>query len=150
MKRVFAVFTTALILLFPLQVKAACDPTSYLAEAVTYWQEKAVEASGELNLLRAENQRLSAENEALKADLKDADKTIYELREIINDMAIQNEKTNSLRIQAENDLNTVLEQVKVLEEAIKKLSGPKFGALIGATYTNGEYGVMAGVTMSLK
>ena len=72
------------------------------------------------------------------------------LREIINDMAIQNEKTNSLRIQAENDLNTVLEQVKVLEEAIKKLSGPKFGALIGATYTNGEYGLMAGVTVSLK
>ena len=150
MKRVFAVFTTALILLFPLQVKAACDPTSDLAEAVTYWQEKAVEASGELNLLRAENQRLSTENTALKADLKDADKTIYELREIINDMAIQNEKTNSLRIQAENDLNTVLEQVKVLEEAIKKLSGPKFGALIGATYTNGEYGLMAGVTVSLK
>ena len=80
MKRVFAVFVTALILLFPFQVMAACDPTSDLAEAVTYWQEKAVEASGELNLLKAENGRLSAENTALKADLKEADKTIYELR----------------------------------------------------------------------
>ena len=103
-----------------------------------------------LLLLRAENERLSAENEALKAGLNDADKTIYELREVINDIALQNEKTNSLRIQAENDLNTVLEQVKVLEETIKKLSGPKFGALIGATYTNGEYRITAGVTLSLK
>ena len=109
-----------------------------------------MEASGELSLLRAENQRLTSENEGLKADLNDADKTIYELCEVINDMALQNEKTNALRIQVENDLTTVLEQVKVLEEVIEKLSGPKFGALIGATYTNGEYGVMAGVTMSLK
>ena len=137
-------------LLFPFQVLAACDPVSDLADAVTYWQEKAVESSGELSLLRAENQRLTSENEGLKADLNDADKTIYELCEVINDMAMQNEKTNALRIQVENDLTTVLEQVKVLEEVIEKLSGPKFGALIGATYTNGEYGVMAGVTMSLK
>ena len=150
MKRIFTILVIAMCLLFPFKVLAACDPVSDLADAVTYWQEKAVEASGELSLLRAENQRLTSENEALKADLNDADKTIYELREVINDMALQNEKTNSLRIQAENDLTTVLEQVKVLEEVIKKLSGPKFGALIGATYTNGEYGVMAGVTMSLK
>ena len=150
MKRIFTVLVIAIGLLFTFQVLAACDPESDLADAVTYWQEKAVEASGELSLLRAENQRLTSENEVLKADINDADKTIYELREIINDMALQNEKTNSLRIQAENDLNTVLEQVKVLEEVIKKLSGPKFGALIGATYTNGEYGLLAGVTVSLK
>lgn len=150
MKRNFTVLVIAMSLFFPFQVLAACDPATDLADAVTYWQEKAVETSGELNLLKTENQRLSAENEALKDDLKDADKTINELREIINDMALQNEKTNSLRIQAENDLNTVLEEVKVLEEVIKKLSGPKFGALIGATYTNGEYGLLAGVTVSLK
>ena len=148
MKRIFTVLVIAMCLLLPFQVLAACDPVSDLADAVIYWQEKAVEASGELSLLRA--QRLTSENEGLKADLNDADKTIYELREVINDMALQNEKTNSLRIQAENDLTTVLEQVKVLEEVIKKLSGPKFGALIGATYTNGEYGLLAGVTVSLK
>ena len=101
-------------------------------------------------LFRVENERLSAENEALKADLKDADKTIYELREVINDMALQNEKMNSLRVQAESDLNTALEQIKILEELVRKLSGPRFNAIVGATYTNGEYGVMAGVTMSLK
>ena len=55
-----------------------------------------------------------------------------------------------MRVQADADLTAALAQIKVLEELVRKLSGPRFGALVGATYTNGEYGIIAGVTVSLK
>lgn len=144
------VFTiTISIMMFSLPTTAS-DPVETLGESVLYWQDKAVESTFELNKIKEDNNRLAKENEVLKSTVTEAETVMNELRSIINDMAIQNEKINSLRVQAEKDLNTALEQIKVLEELVRKLSGPRFNAIVGATYDiGGSFGLLAGVGMSL-
>lgn len=140
---------TISIMMFSLPI-AAADPIEVLGESVIYWQDKAVESTFELNKLKEDNNRLTKENEVLKSTVTEAETVMNELRSIINDMTIQNEKMNSLRVQAENDLNIALEQIKVLEELIKKLLGPRFNAIVGATYDiGGSFGLLAGLGMSL-
>lgn len=145
------VIICAIIIIALLGVRIAkAEPLTDLGEAVIYWQELAITLSAENTALKAEIDRLTKENEILKADVEDAINVMSELKSNVNEMAEQAREAETLRLQADEELTTALGQIKILEDLIKKLSGPRFGALLGATYTKGEYGVLAGLTFSLK
>lgn len=149
MKRLFLTVVVA-VMIFCICTPALADPVTDLGDAVAYWQELALNLSVENRQLKAENERLTAENEALKADVEDAMSTMSKLRDNVSEMAALAREAEALRVQADADLASALAQIKVLEELVRKLSGPRFGALVGATYVDGQYGIMAGVTVSLK
>lgn len=142
MKKMF-VTIAVLVMVFCMPFTALAEPVTDLGDAVIYWQELAVK-------LAAENATLTHENETLKADLADAESVMAQLQSNVNEMAIKVREAEALRVQADADLTAALSQIKILEELVRKLSGPRFGALVGATYVDGQYGIMAGVTMSLK
>ena len=149
MKRLF-VAVAVMAMVFCACSVAFADPVADLGDAVVYWQELALNLSVENHQLKADNERLVAENMALKADVEDAIEVMSQLRDNVAESATLAREAEALRVQADADLTSALAQIKVLEEVIKKLSGSRFGALIGATYTNGEYGILAGVTVNLR
>lgn len=149
MKRIFATIAV-LVMVFCVCVPVLADPVTDLGDAVVYWQELALSLSMENSQLKADNERLTAENEALKADVEDSMDTMSKLKDNVSEAAALAREAEALRVQADADLTAALSQIKILEELVRKLSGPRFGALVGATYVDGQYGIMAGVTMSLK
>lgn len=146
---IFLVVATGLILFATIAKSDGIvnDPSADLATNLVYWQEQAVALAAENKILKTDNERLKQENKWLNEDLADADMLILDLRANINDLAIKVEQMNSLRIQAENALSLANITIKNLEETIKKLSGVRFGLLIGATY-DGGFGGMAGITIN--
>ena len=149
MKKMFmAIVLAAMAFCMPFTVLA--EPVTDLGDAVIYWQELALKLAAENTTLKQLNETLTHENATLKADLADAESVMSQLQSNVNDMAIKVREAEALRVQADADLTAALAQIKVLEELVRKLSGPRFGALVGATYVDGQYGIMAGVTMSLK
>ena len=94
-----------------------------------------------------ENTRLTTENKALRLTLGDDEALIWSLRADLNNMAINVEKMNSLRLQAENALGLAIIEIEKLELTIKKLSGVRFGLIFSATF-DGGFGGIAGVTIS--
>ena len=148
MKRIFATIAV-LVMVFCVCVPVLADPVTDLGDAVVYWQELALSLSMENSQLKADNERLTAENEALKADVEDSMDTMSKLKDNLTETAALAREAEALRVQADADLTSALAQIKVLEELVKKLSGPRFGALLGATYVKGEYGVIAGISMGL-
>lgn len=135
---------------FCMPFTALAEPVTDLGDAVIYWQELAVKLAAENATLTKRNETLTHENATLKADLADAESVMSKLQSNVNDMTIKVREAEALRVQADADLASALAQIKVLEELVRKLSGPRFGALVGATYVDGQYGIMAGVTVSLK
>lgn len=138
------------IALFTSGVVLAADPLTDLGDAVAYWQEVAINMTVENEKLRSENERLRLDNEILTSknaklvlDVESAETTMRTLTTAVNDM-------DKLRIQAESDLDVALAQCESLEKIIKKLSGPRFNAIVGATYDiGGSFGLLAGLGMSL-
>ena len=128
---------------------AFVEPISDLTDAVIYWQELALQLKTENEQIKAENKELKTENQLLKEDLAAADTLIIELKDNVSEIAQTAREAEKLRIQADQDLKEALSQIKILEAAIKKLTGPRFSALIGATYESGTYGLMAGITIGL-
>ena len=149
MKRLF-VAVAVMAMVFCACSVAFADPVADLGDAVVYWQELALNLSVENHQLKADKERLVSENEALKADVEDAIEVMSQLKDNVSESAALAREAEALRVQADADLTAALAQIKVLEELVRKLSGPRFGALVGATYVDGQYGIMAGVTMSLK
>lgn len=148
MKRLFLI-VTVLAMVFCVCPVALADPVTDLGDAVVYWQELALSLSAENRQLKADNERLTAENLALKADVEDAMEVMSQLKDNVSEAAALAREAEALRVQADADLTSALAQIKVLEELVKKLSGPRFGALLGATYTAGEFGLIAGIQMGL-
>lgn len=148
MKKLF-VAVAVLAMVFCICAPALADPVADLGDAVIYWQELALSLSAENRQLKDDNKRLTAENETLKADVEDAMDTMSKLKDNVSEAAALAREAEALRVQADADLTSALAQIKVLEGVIKKLSGPRFGALIGATYTAGEIGLIAGISMGL-
>lgn len=148
MKRLF-VAVAVLAMVFCACAPALADPVTDLGDAVAYWQELALSLSVENRQLKADNERLAAENKTLKADVEDAMDTMSKLKDNVSEAAALAREAEALRVQADADLTSALAQIKVLEGLVKKLSGPRFGALLGATYVKGEYGVIAGISMGL-
>ena len=151
MKKILIAIAVLVMVFFICPVAlATSDPVTDLGDAAVYWQELALSLSIENSQLKADNEKLATENEALKSDVEDAIEVMSQLRDNVAESATLAREAEALRVQADADLTSALAQIKVLEEVIKKLSGPRFGALIGATYTNGEYGILAGVTVNLR
>ena len=149
MKKMFmTIVVAAMVFCMPFTVLA--EPVTDLGDAVIYWQELALKLAAENTTLKQLNETLTHENATLKADLDDAESVMSQLQSNVSEMAIKVREAEALRVQADADLTAALAQIKVLEELVRKLSGPRFGALVGATYVDGQYGIMAGVTMSLK
>ena len=149
MKKMFMTIVVA-AMVFCMPVTVLAEPVTDLGDAVIYWQELALKLAAENATLTKQNETLTHENATLKANLDDAESVMAQLQSNVNDMAIKLREAEALRVQADADLTAALAQIKVLEELVRKLSGPRFGALVGATYVDGQYGIMAGVTMSLK
>ena len=149
MKKMFMAIVVA-AMVFCMPFTALAEPVTDLGDAVIYWQELAVKLAAENTTLKQLNETLTHENATLKADLADAESVMSQLQSNVNDMAIKVREAEALTVQADADLTAALAQIKVLEELVRKLSGPRFGALVGATYVDGQYGIMAGVTMSLN
>ena len=146
MKKMFMTIVVA-AMVFCMPVTVLAEPVTDLGDAVIYWQELALKLAAENATLTKQNETLTHENATLKANLDDAESVMAQLQSNVNDMAIKVREAEALRVQADA---AALAQIKVLEELVRKLSGPRFGALVGATYVDGQYGIMAGVTMSLK
>ena len=148
MKKIL-VTVAVLAIVFCVCAPVLADPVTNLGDAVAYWQELALSLSVENRQLKGENERLAAENVALKADMEDAMKVMSQLKDNVSEAAALAREAESLRVQADADLTSALAQIKVLEELVKKLSGPRFGAILGATYTAGKIGLVAGIQMGL-
>ena len=147
MKKIISVMIIVITMVFLFPAVVVADPAADLAEALVYWQEQALLLRQENEVLRVENTRLTSENKALRLTLGDAEALIWSLRADLNAMAINVEKMNSLRLQAENALSLAIIEIEKLELTIKKLSGARFGLIFGAVY-NGSFGGLAGVTVS--
>jgi hypothetical protein len=123
-----------LALVAPGLMAAAVDPIRDLAEAVAWWQEQAVVAAVERDKAREELARVTAERDALLQDRATLEEIVGRLQDERN-RALDNAKAEAaLRQQAERDLDMAIGTIRSLEEALKKLAGPRFGLLIGATY----------------
>jgi len=119
----------------------ADDPMVNITDNLVYWQELAVTLAAENNKLRVENERLTKLNEELTLNLNDAESTIKVLQNSLNEM-------DKLRLQVENDLAISIAQCESLEKIITKLTGIRFGVIIGGTYINGQYGAIAGLNVN--
>lgn len=144
------IITTVLVLSFSIPVLASDDIIYNLGNNVAYWQDLAVKQAIEMDNLKLEIERLTKENNKLTENLNLAEETIDGLYQSVNDMAIQVEKANSLRQQAETALAQAAETIKTLENLVNQFSGPRFGIVAGATYDlKNQIGFMAGITLNL-
>lgn len=123
-----------LALVAPGLMAAAVDPIRDLAEAVAWWQEQAVVAAVERDRAREELARVKAERDALLQDRAALEEIVTRLQSERNEALKNSESEASLRRQAERDLGMAIGTIRSLEEALKKLAGPRFGLLFGATY----------------
>jgi hypothetical protein len=123
-----------LALVAPGLVVATVDPIKDLAEAVAYWQEQAVVAAVERDKAREELARVTAERDGLLEGRATLEEIVGRLQDERN-RAMDNAKVEAaLRQQAERDLDMAIGAIRSLEEALKKLAGPRFGLIVGATY----------------
>ena len=123
-----------LALVAPGLVVATVDPIKDLAEAVAYWQEQAVVAAVERDKAREELARVTAERDGLLEGRATLEEIVGRLQDERN-RAMDNAKVEAaLRQQAERDLDMAIGTIRSLEEALKKLAGPRFGLIVGATY----------------
>lgn len=131
---IMLVVVVLLALSVPALVAAAADPIQDLAEAVAYWQDQAITVAIERDRLTDELARVTAERDALQTDIATLETIVDRLRSE-RDEAIANAKAEaSLREAAERDLEYAMKTIESLNTALKQLSGPRFGAIIGATY----------------
>lgn len=149
---VLLVLAVLLALAAPGLMAAAADPIWDLAEAVAYWQEQALLAAMERNVLREELAHVKAERDALLQD-RNALEAIMARLQPERDAALANARAEAaLREQAERDLTMAMQTITSLQDSLKRLAGPRFGLLLGATYDirAGDPGVMAALQFSFK
>ena len=131
---VLLVLAVLLAIIAPRLMAAAVDPIRDLAEAVAWWQEQAVVAAVERDKAREELAQVKAERDALLQDRATLEEIVDRLQDERN-RAMDNAKVEAaLRQQAERDLDMAIGTIRSLEEALKKLAGPRFGLIVGATY----------------
>ena len=141
-----------LALALPGLVVAATDPIRDLAEAVAYWQEQALVAAIERDRLKDELTRVRAERDATLNDRTALEEIVTRLQSERNEALRNSESEASLKRQVEQDLKTAIQTITSLQDALKRLAGPRFGLLIGATYDirAGDPGVIAGLQLTFR
>ncbi len=134
---VFLLVIILLLIVMPGFAEAVTDPIVDLTDAVSYWQEQAVQAAIERDKLRAQVTQLEGERDRLLADRAALEEIVTRLQAERNE-ALDNARAEaSLRQQAEHDLEIAIGTIKSLEQALKRLAGPRFGVIMGATYDIG-------------
>ena len=131
---VLLVLAVLLAIIAPRLMAAAVDPIGDLAEAVAWWQEQAVVAAVERDKAREELAQVKAERDALLQDRATLEEIVDRLQDERNRAMDKAKVEAALRQQAERDLDMAIGTIRSLEEALKKLAGPRFGLIVGATY----------------
>jgi hypothetical protein len=153
-RRIVALLAMAVLLLFtaPGLMAAAADPIRDLAEAVAYWQEQAVVAAVERDKAREELARVTAERDALLQDRATLEEIVGRLQSERNEALSNGESEASLRRQAERDLEVAIGTIKSLQEALNRLAGPRFGVILGATYSfqSRDPALLAGLQLTFR
>jgi len=149
---VLLVLAVLLAIIAPRLMAAAVDPIRDLAEAVAWWQEQAVVAAVERDKAREELAQVKAERDALLQDRATLEEIVDRLQDERN-RAMDNAKVEAaLRQQAERDLDMAIGTIRSLEEALKKLAGPRFGLIVGATYDprSRDPALLAGLQLTFR
>ena len=141
-----------LALTAPGLMAAAADPIRDLAEAVAYWQEQAVAAAVERDRTREQLERVTAEMDKLLQDRATLEEIIGRLQSERNEALKNGESEASLRRQAERDLEAAIGTIKSLQEALNRLAGPRFGVILGATYSfqSRDPALLAGLQLTFR
>ncbi len=149
---VLVVLAILLALVAPGLVVATVDPIKDLAEAVAYWQEQAVVAAVERDKAREELARVTAERDALLQDRATLEEIVGRLQSERNEALSNGESEASLRRQAERDLEVAIGTIKSLQEALNRLAGPRFGVILGATYSfqSRDPALLAGLQLTFR
>jgi len=149
---VLVVLAILLALVAPGLVVATVDPIKDLAEAVAYWQEQAVVAAVERDKAREELARVTAERDALLQDRATLEEIVGRLQSERKEALSNGESEASLRRQAERDLEVAIGTIKSLQEALNRLAGPRFGVILGATYSfqSRDPALLAGLQLTFR
>jgi len=141
-----------LALVAPGLVVATVDPIRDLAEAVAYWQEQAVLAAVERDKAREELARVTVERDNLLTDRATLEEIVGRLQSERNEALSNGESEASLRRQAERDLEVAIGTIKSLQEALNRLAGPRFGVILGATYSfqSRDPALLAGLQLTFR
>ena len=149
---VLVVLAILLALVAPGLVVATVDPIKDLAEAVAWWQEQAVVAAVERDKAREELAQVKAERDALLQDRATLEEIVGRLQSERNEALSNGESEASLRRQAERDLEVAIGTIKSLQEALNRLAGPRFGVILGATYSfqSRDPALLAGLQLTFR
>lgn len=132
-----AVMAVLLILMASLSGVAAASQTKSiedLAEAVAYWQEQAILTAIERDRVMDQLARITVERDMLLADRTTLEEIVTRLQSERNETLLNAKSEASLREQAERDLERVLRENDSLVAALNRLTGPRFGVILSATY----------------
>jgi len=149
---VLLVLAVLLAMVAPGLMAAATDPIRDLAEAVAWWQEQAVVAAVERDRAQEELARVTAERDALLQDRATLEEIVDRLQDERN-RAMDNAKAESRLRQAAEEDNTMAQGlIRSLQEALAKLTGPRFGLILGATYDprSRDPALLAGLQFTLR
>ena len=141
-----------LALVAPGLVVAAVDPIRDLAEAVAWWQEQAVVAAVERDKAREELAQVKAERDALLQDRATLEEIVTRLQRERNEAMDLAKAESRLRQAAEEDNTMAQGLIRSLQEALAKLTGPRFGLILGATYDlrSRDPALLAGLQFTLR
>ncbi len=133
-------------------IAAATDPIRDLVEAVAYWQEQAILAAVERDKAREELARVTVERDNLLTDRATLEEIVGRLQSERNEALSNGESEASLRRQAERDLEVAIGTIKSLQEALNRLAGPRFGVILGATYSfqSRDPALLAGLQLTFR
>ena len=131
---------------------AAADPIRELTEAVAYWQELALTLAVERDKLRDELTRVTAERDALKEDRATLEEIVTRLQRERNEAIDLAKAESRLRQAAEEDNLVAQGTIRSLQEALNRLAGPRFGVILGATYSfqSRDPALLAGLQLTFR
>jgi len=141
-----------LAMVAPGLMAAATDPIRDLAEAVAWWQEQAVVAAVERDKAREELAQVKAERDALLQDRATLEEIVTRLQRERNEAMDLAKAESRLRQAAEEDNTMAQGLIRSLQEALAKLTGPRFGLILGATYDprSRDPALLAGLQFTLR
>ena len=149
---VLLVLAVLLAIIAPRLMAAAVDPIRDLAEAVAWWQEQAVVAAVERDKAREELAQVKAERDALLQDRATLEEIVTRLQRERNEAMDLAKAESRLRQAAEEDNTMAQGLIRSLQEALAKLTGPRFGLILGATYDlrSRDPALLAGLQFTLR
>lgn len=152
MRRKLIVLVLAAAILLVASPVIAADPIVDLTEAVAYWQEQAVQLAVERDRLEDELARLTEERNVLLEDRAMLEVIAERLQSERDEAMGLARAEGKLRQDAERDIELAMDTIESLHAAIKRLAGPRFGIILGATrdFQGGNSEILAAVQIMLQ